>query len=258
MKSHLVIGCKGQVGSAVMELLSGKFQVVGVDLDTPAPVGDFDVLHICIPFYGQPDSLEGSRESFTHTVRGYQRRNGFDNALVIIHSTVPLGTSAKLGAVHSPVRGVHPNLLEGLRTFVKYFGGPRAEEAAGYFAECGLVCRTVKSARDTEALKLWDTTQYGLNIILEKSIHSYCEEHGLDFDTVYTDANRTYNQGFYALGKPEYSKYILEHVDGPIGGHCVLPNCELLDSHIADFVASGGHPMVRVPLGSEDYIEATF
>lgn len=230
MKTHLVVGHKGQIGSAVMALLCEKFPTAGVDIGTRQVYGPFGVIHICIPF----------SDSFLGTVADYQKEHGSPECLTIIHSTVPLGTSGRLGAVHSPVRGVHPHLLEGLRTFVKYFGGPRAEEAASIFAQCGLVCRPVKSARDTEAMKLWDTTQYGLNIVLEKAIHAYCQEHGLDFETVYTDANRTYNEGFKKLGMERFAKYNLEHVPGQIGGHCVLPNCELLGGEIAEFVSTYG------------------
>jgi hypothetical protein len=67
-----------------------------------------------------------------------------------------------------------------------------------------------------------------VNIQLEKLIHEFCEEHGCDFHTVYTEANRSYNEGYENLGEPQFKKYILEHQEGPVGGHCCLPNNEIL------------------------------
>ena len=226
MNRHLVIGSRGEVGSAVLALVSEVFDAMGLDLNEPAPVGKFDVLHVCIPW----------SDKFVGIVQDYQEKYGAPGALTIIHATVPVGTSDQCKGVHSPTRGVHPYLLKGLKSFVKYCGGKRANEAAAIFSALGLSAHIVCSARDTEALKLWDTSGYGLNIILEKAIWQYCQENALDFNTVYTHANWTYNEGFKRMGMESNSKYVLEHMDGPIGGHCVLPNCDLLGGTIAEFI----------------------
>lgn len=85
-------------------------------------------------------------------------------------------------------------------------------------------------------MKLYCTTLYGLNIIAEKEMWDFCKKHKLDFDIVYTDCNITYNEGYKKLGLSKFSKYVLEHKDGKIGGHCVIPNCELLNTDIAKFI----------------------
>jgi hypothetical protein len=77
-------------------------------------------------------------------------------------------------------------------------------------------------------MKLWDTEQYREAVLLEKRIKAYCDKYNFDFDIIYTDANRTYNEGYELLGHPEYKKYILKHMDGPIGGHCLEANHKLL------------------------------
>jgi len=46
--TQLVIGSKGQVGSALIEVLSEKYEVSGIDINESIP-HQFDVLHICIP-----------------------------------------------------------------------------------------------------------------------------------------------------------------------------------------------------------------
>lgn len=219
---HLVIGF-GQIGLAVRDILNANYIDIFPDR-SDFEERNYEVLHICFPY----------KESFVETVRRYQNR--FSPSITIIHSTVPLGTSDKLSAVHSPCRGIHPNLKKGIMTFVKYFGGINAKEASKYFSDRGIKTYSYLSSRDTEALKLWDTTSYGWNIILEKMIFKYCKENNLNFDLVYTDANKTYNDGYSQLGYPEYKKYILKHIEGKIGGHCVIDNLKHLDSKVASII----------------------
>lgn len=230
---QLVIGNKGQIGSAIQKIL----ECDGCDLksyDNPQG-GHYDILHVTIPY----------SENFVSIVSNYIM--DFTPELVIIHSTVPVGTCAKFYnnehrdiIVYSPCRGVHPDLEMGIRTFDKFFAGRKAQEAAKIFTEkIDGECTWSDNERATESLeaaKLWDTTQYGLNIILEKEIHKYCEKYDLDFEVVYTMFNKTYNEGYEKLHHPEYKKYILEHRDGKIGGHCVMANLDLLDSRICDII----------------------
>lgn len=208
--NQLVIGI-GQVGTAIQAVLGCK----SVDKELSEPK-HYDVIHVCIPY----------NENFDEAMKDFIERYTPD--LIVIHSTVQIGTSEKYNAVHSPVRGRHPNLEPGVRTFVKFFGGPRALEAARLFAFHGIKIETTPLSRTTEAMKLWDTTQYLANIQLEKIIHKFCEEFGCDFNVVYTDGNSTYNDGYEALGEPQFKKYILEHQEGPVGGHCCLPNNAIL------------------------------
>lgn len=209
----LIIGY-GQIGKSLHKVI-GKAMWRDIDGGTwnSEPV---DVAHICIPY-------EGNGE-FEKTVKATKDLS----KLVIVHSTVPVGTCDALRVVHSPIRGVHPHLEEGIRTFVKYFGGEGAEKAARIFLDLGIDVKVFKDAKTTEAIKLWDTTQYGRLIMLEKEIYAWCQEHGVNFKDVYTRANQDYNEGYIALGKPNVVRPYLKHVEGPIGGHCVVPNAKLL------------------------------
>lgn len=222
---HLIIGT-GQVGSALFEVLKdGPDEVWGIDEGEVAP-GRFHVIHICFPY--------GS--CFNSAVERYSQWYGTKGVLVIIHSSVKVGTSRIHGAVHSPIRGVHPNLARGIRTFTKFFGGWRAQEAAQIFRALEIECYTTELAENTEALKLWDTTYYGWNIVFEKAVKKYCETHGLDFNIVYTEANLTYNEGYRTLGMPNVQRPVLKDVPGNIGGHCVIPNAKLLGTQISDII----------------------
>lgn len=226
-KTQLVIGSRGEVGSALQNILKCE----GIDVDfaishSPCPLGCFDVLHICFPY---------SKE-FVREVKGYIYQ--FKSKLIIIHSTVPIGATRRIGenAVHSPVRGMHPELSIGIRIFTKFFGGKKAEEAAEIFRELGISVRTCEDPRNTEAGKLWSTTAYGLSIILEKEIKKYCDGYNIDFNIVYKEFTETYNQGYTELGMPNVARPVLKHMEGEIGGHCIIANCKLLKTKISKFI----------------------
>jgi hypothetical protein len=214
---HLICGA-GEVGG-------GLFKVIGGTLHDPykhmVATGTYDVLHICIPHF----------PGFVKTVKAYQKQ--FKTKLTIIHSTVPVGTSRKCGAVHSPIRGVHPDIDKGIRTFVKYFGGKRAKMAASIFQAWGIQTYATSKPETTEALKLWDTTQYGMLILMNRQIKAWCKKHKVDFDVMYTHANQSYNAGYVELGRPEVVRPWLKHVPGKIGGHCVRQNAHILDKKLA-------------------------
>lgn len=218
MTKHLIIGL-GEVGTALREI----FDCDGLDIEGGAEFKGYDFIHICFPW----------SKSFIEEVKRYQKEYLRAKGITVIHSTVPIGTSSKLKAVHSPIRGIHPILKESIETFVKFFGGSDTKKAAKEFEERGIVTYSSKNSRNTEALKLWDTTIYGDNIILEKEIHDFCKKNKLDFGLVYGYANATYNVGYEALGYPEYKRYILSHVRGKIGGHCIIQNCDLLNTPTA-------------------------
>lgn len=216
--NHAVIGL-GEVGLALVEV----FKCDGEDpfKDIFAEEKHYDFLHIAFPY----------SESFIDEVVKYQ--NKFSPKYTIIHSTVPIGTSRKCGALHSPIRGVHPHLADSIKTFKKFLGGDNVWEVSKEFEKYGISCLCTNDPANTEALKLWDTTQYGVFIMLNKEIHQFCKTNNLDFNIVYTLANETYNEGYTKMFRPEVMRPYLQFKDEPIGGHCVIPNAKLLDSYSA-------------------------
>lgn len=223
MKEHIIVGHLGQVGSALMRILDAD----GHDRNEPhVPKHNYKFMHVCFGFNGT--------HTFETAVREYQKF--FQPEITVIHSTVPVGTCDELGAVHSPIRGIHPDLEQGIRTFVKYFGGYDAVNASIPFARLGIETYWTASARDTEAMKLLDTTYYFWNIHFMRSVKRYCKERDLDFDLVYRMANETYNEGYTKLGHPEFVRPVLEYKEGKTGGHCLVPNAKLLRNDIAKFL----------------------
>ena len=221
---QLVIG-QGEIGTSLYNVLAETYtDTVFIrdyeNIETPDPA----VLHICYPY----------NESFIPNTRSYIER--YKPELVIIHATVAPGTTRAVSeeAVHSPVRGVHPNLEEGLRTFIKYCGGASAGQAAELLEAAGMQARVFDAPETTEVMKILSTTYYGWNILFQKEAKRICDEFGLDFDEVYTEPNKDYNRGYSELGMDHVVRPVLKNVPGPIGGHCVIQNCDLMESWLTD------------------------
>ena len=209
----------GEVGRSLHAVLKPHYEVWTHDIQdnfTYFPE-DLGVMHICFPY----------SETFVENVQGYQKR--YEPKYTIIHSTVPVGTSRGVNAIHSPIRGLHPNLEQGIRTFVKFIGGEQSSEVADYFRRVGLRVCLFEKAETTEALKLFDTEYYRACIEFAQRVKRYCDKKGLNFHEVYTLANLTYNDGYIDLGHSEFVRPILQPIMKEIGGHCVLSNSKLID-----------------------------
>jgi len=217
----LIIGA-GEVGKSLYKVLASYYETQIMD-KTPISVKGVQIMHICFPY----------SEHFVDFVKKYIKT--YHPKYTVIHSTVALGTTRKCGrnVWHSPVRGVHPHLDDGIRTFVKYIGGKYNEEVSKYFEALGIAIKFVDKPETTEALKLWSTTQYGLMIMIQKEIYRWCKEKGLDFYDIYIDPNKTYNEGYHKLGMPWVNRPVLRHMKGAIKGHCILPNAKILDNWMA-------------------------
>ena len=214
----------GEVGRALAHVLERIYEVSSWDKKYEAMGGTMPdwsgrVLHICFPY----------SETFVEDVRNLADK--LHPWIVVVHSSVPVGTCRKLGAVHSPIRGLHPNLEEGIRTFVKFLGGERAWEIADYFRRAGLKVQLCDKSETTELMKLLDTEYYRVCIQFCQMAKSLTEKYSVPFAEAYSLANLTYNEGYEALGHPEFIRPVLQPIlghSGQIGGHCVEPNHALL------------------------------
>lgn len=219
----IIIG-SGEVGTALGNVLK-DYDPFFIDIkDTTyttysATIADEPaILHICFPY----------SETFIQDVLRYQEACTPAPLYTVIHSTVPVGTSRKCAAIHSPIRGIHPHLEEGIRTFVKFIGGEDASKVADYFRRAGLRVMLFDKTETTEAMKLLDTEYYREVIEFAHRAKRYCDYNGLNFHEVYTLANETYNEGYTRLGRPEFVRPVLQPIMTPIGGHCVTQNHNLI------------------------------
>jgi len=243
MKKVGIIGY-GEIGQSLEKLYLGKDFVIQINdtgLDKSEIEQNVDILNIAIPFT--------SKDTFVEVVSKYITE--LKPELTIIHSTVTPGTTLDVikntknnNIIHSPVRGVHPNLYEGLKTFIKFIGSDNKEAtilAKNHYDEIDLKYEIFESSKATELAKVLSTTYYGMCIAFHNDINNLCKEHNVKFDEVATKWNKTYNEGYSKLGMSNVIRPVLyPPKDGKIGGHCVVPNAELckqfFDSKVLDYI----------------------
>jgi UDP-N-acetyl-D-mannosaminuronate dehydrogenase len=231
MSDMTVIVGLGEVGDPLRQLADRAGErVVGIDVDTASypERGTVDVMHICFPF--QVGDFVGEAKRYIELMQP---------RLTVINSTVPVGTTRQVQnatgtpVAYSPVRGKHAAMLDQLLTYVKFVGAndsATARRAADHFESLGLQTRVVESAETAEIAKLTETTYFGVLIAWAQTVARWCEDVGADYDEV---------ASFY-----EEIRFFppVKYFPGVIGGHCVMPNIELLaerfDSGFLDAVRS--------------------
>jgi UDP-N-acetyl-D-mannosaminuronate dehydrogenase len=227
----LVVGL-GEIGCALFGLLKEKdgFTVYGLDLDetkmraisqdTNKLPKEIDTLHICLPCKDQ--------DNFVATVTTYVKQ--FKPKLLIINSTIPPGTTKKTQqnckclVAHSPARGVHKSsehMKWEMKRWTKYVGGADAKAAEAtckHFEKMSLKVKTLKSCAETELAKLFETTYRAWMVACFQEMHRISRTFEADFDGVVDFLEDTHR---VRLDRPIM-------FPGVIGGHCLIPNTELL------------------------------
>ncbi len=214
-KRDVVVGL-GEIGKPLLQLISEHHEVVGVDLLPVEPVDEVEVLHICYPF--QIEDFVGETARYIEC---------FKPALTVVNSTVAVGTTRAIAershtdVVNSPVRGKHARMLDDLRCYTKFLGAldsASAAKAAQHFEAIGLKTRTLSSPEATELAKLAETTYFGLMIAWAQELERYCDQSGQHYEEIIS---------FY-----DGIKFFppVKYFPGLIGGHCVMPNIEILTS----------------------------
>ena len=214
-KQKVVVAGLGEIGKPLLEALRRGHDAVGVDLAPPLePTGEVDVLHICYPFE--------IKDFIGETARYIEL---FRPALTIINSTVAIGTTravaqrAGTAVVHSPVRGKHVRMLDELYKYAKFVGASdpaTGRQAVEHFESLGMKARLLSSPEATELAKLTETTYFGLLIAWAQELERYCDQVAVNYDEIVS---------FY-----EEIGYLppVKYTPGIIGGHCVMPNIEIL------------------------------
>jgi len=192
-----------------------------------------DILNICIPW----------NDNFIEIVK--KEIEEIKPKLTIIHSTVAPETTKKIGGmvVHSPVRGMHPDLAPGIKTFVKYVGTDNEEAgqmAKEHLENLGIKVKVFQPSVTTELGKLFSTSYYALCIAWHGEMKEICDKFEVDFNEASTDFNTTYNEGYEKLGVKNVTRPTLRPPGKTIGGHCIIPNAEILkkysDNEILDLI----------------------
>lgn len=224
----LIIGF-GQVGEALYNVLRPYYPCGWRDVKTcdgeEMTFTNTDILHICYPW----------NDDFVADTMLYMKE--YDPKYTVVHSTVQVGTCNQLGCTHSPIRGKHPFLENGIRMMVKFVGGANADAVADYFMRADIRCTICRSSDTTELGKILSTNYYATCIEFVKEAERICERNGVPFHEAFTLFQQTYNEGWQELGHPEVTRPVLQPIQGELGGHCLYPNLKLLpNSQFAHFV----------------------
>jgi UDP-N-acetyl-D-mannosaminuronate dehydrogenase len=212
----VVVAGLGEIGKPIFELASRCHQAVGVDVSPPAQkIDQVDVLHVCYPF--------AIRDFLGETARYIALYNP---AMTIINSTVAVGTTRRIAqqtgavVVNSPVRGKHARMLDDLLKYTKFVGAidrASGRQAAQHFQSMGMKTKILSCPEATELAKLTETTYFGVIIAWAQEVERYCDLWGADYNevvSIYEEINYLPPVKFFP---------------GIIGGHCVMPNIEILN-----------------------------
>lgn len=227
----LVLGL-GEVGRPIFEILrrSRRFEVHGLDIDEakmrelkqssedlPPRV---DVMHICIPCSSQTE--------FVKTTVAYAKK--FSPKLLIVDSTIPPETTFKIQKdfdgllAHTPVYGTHRDLeymIWEMKRWTKIVGGvdaKSAEAASEHLKKAGFRTNILSGPLETELTKLLETIYTAWMIVFFQEAHRICRHFDAKMQDVVSSIGEIHR---VRLDRPVW-------FPGVIGGHCLIPNTELL------------------------------
>jgi len=232
--TDIILGM-GEVGETLFDLLvDRKFDCVGIDLDNTKckkyaendDIKNPEYLHVCLP---------GELTGFTNIVLNWMDKIK-NIQVVIIHSTVKPGTTkiiqekSSIPILFSPVRGVHRRFLNDIKKYTKFisFDGIEIDSKIKIDLENRFEKVDWMSTTKTAELAkiLVDTTYYGWLINYAQITKMICEKENVDFDEMWKFADEIHEN----LGnRPKM-------FPGIIGGHCVIPNLDLIEYENLDMI----------------------
>ena len=232
--TDIILGM-GEVGETLFDLLvDRKFDCVGIDLDDSKCknyteneiIENPQYLHVCLP---------GELEKFTDIV--IEWINKIKNIqVVVIHSTVKPGTTksiqerSSIPILFSPVRGVHRRFLDDIKKYTKFISFDNKEINSEIKKDLENRFEKVEWMSTTKTAELAkilvDTTYYGWLINYAQITKMICEKENVDFDEMWKFADEIHEN----LGnRPKM-------FPGIIGGHCVIPNLNLVEYENLDVI----------------------
>jgi len=232
--TDIILGM-GEVGETLFHLLEERnIDSIGIDIDSSKSKNYFENQKIFNPEYLHV-CLSGELPDFVDiTLNWISKIEGLK--VVIVHSTVKPGTTKKIQEktkaliLFSPVRGVHRRFLDDIKKYTKFISSD--EKNIDPKIKLDLEKRFEKmdwmsTTKTAELAKiLVDTTYYGWLINYAQITKMICEKEGIDFDEMWKFADEIHKN----LGnRPKM-------YPGIIGGHCVIPNLNLIDYNELDMI----------------------
>ena len=227
----------GEIGAPILKIVSRVKPVVGYDINPKLMAEkrfekykklETTFLHICIP----------NTDNFVKNIISLSKK--FNPKAIIIHSTISPGTTAKLQArfsipvIYSATRGVHKRMLHDLKRYTKFYAiesnAPRKELASEYaklMKKAGVRTKQMSSPMTLEIAKIVvDTSYYGWLITYAQLSNMIAIKYNVNYDEMWSFADDIHK---FLGNRPKM-------FPGFIGGHCVIPNLDLLKDDTLDLI----------------------
>jgi hypothetical protein len=233
----MVVGL-GEIGHPIYKILSKKYSVIGYDLDTNLMnLKKFkkfedektDFLHVAIPF----------SDKFIKNVIDISKK--FHPNCIVIHSTISPYTTEKIQKkldipiIYSATRGIHKRMEKDLKRYSKFYSvydwAPNSKTFEKKFKQkmkqAGLKTKKMSTPLVLELSKIIvDTSYYGWLINYAQLTNMIAIENNVDYDEMWSFAD-------------EINKIVGNRpklYPGFIGGHCVIPNLDLINNKTLDLI----------------------
>lgn len=237
MKRNVVVGL-GEIGKPISSILSGSQIVVGFDTNDKLMDKEkykkyenlsTSFLHICIPY----------NEKFITNVIHLSKK--FNPEFIVIHSTVSpyttkiLQDQINIPIIYSATRGVHRRMIHDLKRYTKFFAieynAPNKNNAEKQFKKlmhsCDIKTRKMSKPVTLELAKIiCDTSYLGWLINYAQLSNMIAIQHGINYDEMWSFSDEIHE---FLGNRPKM-------FPGYIGGHCVIPNLDLLHNQTLDLI----------------------
>ena len=238
MKTKSIVVGLGEIGRPIQKLISKSELTIGFDVNKKLMnVEQFQknaniptkTLHICIPF----------TNNFHQNVISLCDK--FSPKCLVIHSTVQPYTTKKLQnkltipVIFSPIRGVHKRMSYDLKRYTKFFAieshAPKKTWAVTTYSnlmkKCGVKTKKMSDPITLELAKIiCDTSYYGWLINYAQMSKMIATKNHVDYDEMWTFSDEIEK---FLGNRPKMRP-------GYIGGHCVIPNLELVQNETLNFI----------------------
>tara|TARA_Y100000741_G_scaffold308457_1_gene251560 strand:+ start:650 stop:1402 length:753 start_codon:yes stop_codon:yes gene_type:complete len=231
MKKDMVIGL-GEIGLPIYKIISKHFPVEGIDIDPilnkEKPLlknHDVVFVHFCIPF----------SKNFFNIIKKYEKE--IQPEAIVIHSTISPKTTEKLQkmikspVIYSATRGVHKRMISDLKRYTKFYSVYNSATKSKYVSsiyeqrmkKCGIKTKKLSNPLTLELAKIVvDTSYYGWLINYAQISKIISDKYGVDYDEMWSFSDEIHK---FLKNRPKM-------FPGFIGGHCVIPNLELIDNEL--------------------------
>jgi len=231
MKKDMVIGL-GEIGLPIYKIISKHFPVEGIDINPilnkeKSSLKNHDVafIHFCIPF----------SKNFFNIIKKYEKK--IEPEAIVIHSTISPKTTEKLQkmikspVIYSATRGVHKRMISDLKRYTKFYSVYNSATKSKYVSKmyeqrmkkCGIKTKKLSNPLTLELAKIVvDTSYYGWLINYAQISKIISDKYAVDYDEMWSFSDEIHK---FLKNRPKM-------FPGFIGGHCVIPNLELIDNEL--------------------------